>query len=139
MTDLAIDTHRFVKQLMESGFTEAQAETLADAQMALLESRLATKAEMQQIAQRLDEMATKADLAELRTEPKADMAELRAEFKTDIAELRGEMNTMRGEMNTMRGEMNTMRGEFGSMLLRSQITTGAAIITILTFIDYLTR
>jgi ribosomal protein L29 len=87
---------------------------------------------MQQIAQRLDEMATKADLAELRTELKADMAELRAEFKTDIAELRG-------EMNTMRGEMNTMRGEFGSMLLRSQITTGAAIITILTFIDYLTR
>ena len=113
MTELAIDTHKFVKQLIESGFTEAQAETLADAQMAFLESRLATKVEMRDLKNEL-----KTEIAELRSELKAEIAELRSELKTEIADL---------------------RSEFSVMLMRSQIATGAAIITILTFIDYLTR
>jgi hypothetical protein len=105
MTELAIDTHKFVKQLIESGFTEAQAETLADAQMAFLESRLATKVEMR---------------------------DLKNELKTEIAELRS-------EFSELRSDFSKLRSEFSVMLMRSQIATGAAIITILTFIDYLTR
>ncbi len=40
---IAFDTHRFVKRLTESGFTEASAEALADEQVSLLNSNLATK------------------------------------------------------------------------------------------------
>ena len=40
---IAFDTHRFVKRLTETGFTEAQAEALADEQALLLNSNLATK------------------------------------------------------------------------------------------------
>jgi hypothetical protein len=116
MTDLAIDTHRFVKQLMESGFTESQAETLADAQMAFLESRLATKDELQAV----------------RTELKADIAMLRSDMNTEFA-------AVRSEMNSIRAEMSVMGARFSSMLIRSQIATGAAIISILTFIHYITR
>ena len=37
MTDvIAFDTHRFVKRLTESGFTEKQAEALAEEHVALL-------------------------------------------------------------------------------------------------------
>ena len=43
---IAFDTHRFVKRLTESGFTEQQAETLADEQVALLNANLATKADL---------------------------------------------------------------------------------------------
>ena len=43
---IAFDTHRFVKRLTESGFTEMQAETLADEHVALLNSNLATKADL---------------------------------------------------------------------------------------------
>ena len=43
---IAFDTHRFVKRLTESGFTEKQAETLADEHVALLNSNLATKADL---------------------------------------------------------------------------------------------
>ncbi|MYH69392.1 MAG: DUF1640 domain-containing protein [Gammaproteobacteria bacterium] len=40
---IAFDTHRFVKRLTQTGFTEAQAEALADEQVHLLNSNLATK------------------------------------------------------------------------------------------------
>ncbi len=97
MTDLAIDTHRFVKQLMESGFTEAQAETLADAQMQLLASRMATKEDIHDLHSRIDALETSMD-----------------------------------------AKINALRSDFSVLLMRSQITTGAAIITILSFINYLT-
>ena len=50
---IAFDTHRFVKNLTESGFTEQQAEALAKEQVQLLNSNLATK---------VDILAIKAEL-----------------------------------------------------------------------------
>ena len=50
---IAFDTHRDVKHLTENGFTEQQAETLAEEQVALLNGNLAT---------RVDLAALKADL-----------------------------------------------------------------------------
>ena len=44
---IAFDSHRFVKNLTANGFTEAQAEALAEEQAHLLESNLATKADIQ--------------------------------------------------------------------------------------------
>ena len=101
MSELAIDTHRFIKRLMENGFTEAQADTLADTQMAFLESRLATKDEL------------RAEIAGVNT--RIDKLEARLDTRIDALE-----------------------SQFKVMLLRSQIATGAAIVTILTFIDYIT-
>ena len=43
---IAFDTHRFVKNLTASGFTEAQAEALAREQIHLLETNLATKSDL---------------------------------------------------------------------------------------------
>ncbi len=57
---IAFDTHRFVKNLTESGFTEKQAEALANEQVHLLNSNLATKADI--MAVKADIMAVKADI-----------------------------------------------------------------------------
>ncbi len=46
---IAFDTHRFVKNLTESGFTEQQAEALAKEQVQLLNSNLATKVDLQTV------------------------------------------------------------------------------------------
>ena len=54
---IAFDTHRFVKRLTESGFTEKQAETLADEQIALFNTNLATKGDIAGI---------KTDIAEIK-------------------------------------------------------------------------
>ena len=56
---VAFDTHRFVKRLTESGFTERQAETLADEQIALFNTHLATRGDIAEI---------KTDIAEIKAD-----------------------------------------------------------------------
>ena len=51
---IAFDTHRFVKRLTESGFTEKQAETHAEEHVAFLNANLATKAEITAIKADID-------------------------------------------------------------------------------------
>ena len=46
---ITFDTHRFVKNLTASGFTEQQAEALAEEQVQLLSSNLATKADIEAV------------------------------------------------------------------------------------------
>ena len=43
---IAFDTHRFVKHLTQKGFTQEQAEALAEEQVNLVNSNLATKADL---------------------------------------------------------------------------------------------
>ena len=47
MNTVAFDTYRFVKHLTASGFTEQQAEALAEEQTAVLNGNLATKADIE--------------------------------------------------------------------------------------------
>ena len=57
---IAFDTHRFVKRLTDCGFTEKQAETLADEHVTLLNDNLATKTDIAMVEARIE--AVKADL-----------------------------------------------------------------------------
>ena len=72
----------FRQRLTESGFTERQAETLADEQVALLNANLATKADI---------AAVKGDVAKFRAELKGDIAKVRAELKADIATVKADL------------------------------------------------
>ena len=53
-------THRFVKRLTDCGFTEQQAETLADEHVALLNANLATKTDIAKVEAKIE--TVKADL-----------------------------------------------------------------------------
>ncbi|MDE0459927.1 MAG: DUF1640 domain-containing protein [Chromatiales bacterium] len=64
---IAFDTHRFVKRLTDCGFTEQQAETLADEHVALLNANLATKADI---------AAVKADIAKVEAKIETVKADL---------------------------------------------------------------
>ena len=64
---IAFDTHRFVKRLTASGFTEKQAETLAEEHVALLNANLATKTDIAEVKAEIEAVkaeieAVKADL-----------------------------------------------------------------------------
>ena len=107
---IAFDTHRYVKRLTECGFTEKQAETLADGQVALLNTNLATKADVAKIKAEIAKVEagvevfrqethagveafrqeTHAGIEALRQETKADIEALRQETKADIEALRQE-------------------------------------------------
>ena len=68
MNTFAFDTYRFVKHLTESGFTEQQAEALAEEQTAILDGNLATKADLDQLgtALKADIKLVKADLKSIK-------------------------------------------------------------------------
>ena len=70
------------------------------------------------------QLATKSDLALVRTELNAKidtgLAEVRGEIKTGLAEVRGEIKELRGEMTGLRGEMTGLRGEMTG--LRGEMT-----------------
>ena len=79
---IAFDPHRFVKRLTESGFTEKQAETLAEEHVALLNANLATKADI---------AAVKAEVEALRQETKAGMEALRQETRASIEAVKADL------------------------------------------------
>ncbi len=97
---IAFDTHRFVKHLTESGFTEKQAETLAEEQVALLNTNLATKADIEtvkadiealRLATKADIETVKADIEALRLATKADIEALRLTTQSDISLLKADL------------------------------------------------
>ena len=67
---ITFDTHKFVKNLTEHGFSLEQAEALAAEQVNLLNSNLATKADLSNLVTRTDlsNLVTKTDLAELKAD-----------------------------------------------------------------------
>lgn len=71
MTQLILDTHAAVNELVSAGMPERQAETVVRQQARLLEQNLATKA---------DNEATKAAIEALRQETKADIEAAKVEL-----------------------------------------------------------
>ena len=92
---IAFDTHRFVKRLTESGFTEKQAETLAEEHVALLNANLATKADVE--AARADIARVEAGIEALRQETRAGIESLRQETKAEIARVEAGVEALRQE------------------------------------------
>ncbi len=86
---IAFDTLVYAKKLKSVGFTEAQAETLAESQAQLIESRLATKQDIELVRRDTVEMeaSLKRDMKELEVSLKRDMKELEASLKHDMKEI----------------------------------------------------
>ena len=75
---IAFDTHRFVKNLTANGFTEQQAEALAEEQVQLLEGNLTTRSDI---------AAIRTDIAAIRT----DLRKVEAGLQVDIQTVRADL------------------------------------------------
>jgi uncharacterized protein involved in exopolysaccharide biosynthesis len=87
-----IATLRLAKRFREVDLTERQAELLADVFRESREpdlERLATKADIAELRTEFAEL--RAEFAELRAELKAEVADLRTELRSGLADLRGEI------------------------------------------------
>ena len=59
MSALAFDTHAYIKKLEATGFTEQQAEVLAETQANLLTNQLATKSDIETVQRDMKELETR--------------------------------------------------------------------------------
>ena len=134
---IAFDTHRFVKHLTEHGFTEQQAEVLADEQVQLLNTNLATQADVAAIQrdiatihQDIDALRqeTKAGIEALRQETKADIEALRQETKADIEVLRQETKANLAEV---RRDIAEVKADLLKWMTGALIAQGGVIVALL--------
>ncbi len=90
---IQFDTHKFVKNLVASGFTEQQAESLANEQINLINSNLATKENIEQLRLETKENieSIKENIEQLRLATKADIEQLRLETQKDIEKSKVEL------------------------------------------------
>ncbi len=65
MSSIAFDTHRFVKRLTAAGMPEKQAEVLAEEQASLVDEKLATKRDIQDVRRDIEAVETRV-MGELR-------------------------------------------------------------------------
>jgi len=84
-----LNTHAVVKKFTQHGFTEEHAELIVDA-----------------INDQSDQLATKNDLAMLKTEIKGDLNELKAELKADITEVKVEL---KADISLLKEEMKEVK------------------------------
>ena len=129
---IAFDTHRYVKSLTGCGFTETQAETLAEGQVALLNSNLAAKADVEALRQetKVEFAKVGADVEALRQETKvefakvgADVEALRQETKAEIAKVGADVDALRQETKA-----EIARVEAGIEALRQETKTEIATL-----------
>ncbi len=115
---IAFDTHRYVKRLTECGFSEKQAETLAEEQVALLNTNLATKTDILEI---------KADIEALRQETKSEIEKLRQETKSEISKVDANVEVLRQETKT---EIERVKADLLKWIFGALIAQGGLIVAL---------
>ena len=126
-TAIAFDTHRFVKRLVGKGFTEAQAEVLADEQVTLLNDNLATKQDM--IALKTDMIALKAELEQQMATLKADLEQQMAALKADLEQ---QMTSLEGAIKL---ELATVKSDLLKWMIGALIAQGGLVVALVSLLN----
>ena len=133
MKNLMIDTLGYAEALEQSGFTSEQAKGAAKALNNTVGEELATKADLAQLGSELrvemSELGTelRAEINELRVE----MAETRAELRAEIAETRTELRAEIVEASTgLRAEMAATRAELKGDIKLIRWILGVIVIAV---------
>ena len=123
---IAFDTHKFIKNLTEHGFTEEQAEVLADEQVNLLNSNLATKADIEALR-----LATKADIEALRLATKADIEALRLATKADIEGTKADIEALR---LATKADIANLKADLLKWMIGALIAQSGVVVTLISLI-----
>ena len=110
MSALAFDTHKAVTALKQAGFEEAQAEAVVNTMGEALGGNVATKADLTEVRAVLE-----ADMTAMKAALETDIATVKAALETDIAAVKADIEQLRSEtkadLATMRADMETLRAD----------------------------
>ena len=111
MKNLMIDTLGYAEALEQSGFSREQAKGAAKALNNTVGEELATKADLAQLSTELRAEIAESS-AETRTELRAEMAQLGTELRAEMAQLGTKLRTeFNADMTKLRAEMAETRAE----------------------------
>ena len=116
----AFDTLAFVKKLRGAGYTDAQAEALAEAQVEVFQRMLEST------------LATKDDINEVRAEINEVRAEIKA-LKTEIGQVKTQLQSEIGQVKTQ------LHGEIAQAVKDMKIWFGSMLVVAVTAIATLTK
>lgn len=116
----AFDTLAFAKKLRGAGYTDAQAEALAEAQVEVFQRMLEST------------LATKDDINEVRAEINEVRAEIKAP-KTEIGQVKTQLQSEIGQVKTQ------LHGEIAQAVKDMKIWFGSMLVVAVTAIATLTK
>lgn len=131
---IRFDTLAFVQRLTAAGFAREQAEAIVEGLAEADTSQVASKADITELRHDLGETKAelKADITELRhdldetkAELKADLAALKAELKADLGVLKAEA---KADLQTEIGRLELKLGEFKTELFRHMLVQTGVIV-----------
>jgi capsule polysaccharide export protein KpsE/RkpR len=93
---------KYIKNLENVGFPREQAEAQVQLVIDSFQENVATKSDLAELRSDI-----KTEMAELRSDLKTDMANLKSELKTDMADLRSELKTEMSDLKSEIAEMKT--------------------------------
>jgi biopolymer transport protein ExbB/TolQ len=96
MSAIAFDTLKFAKRLKEAGFTEQQAEALADAEAEFIEQNLATKRDIDDIKRDIADV--KRDIKELEVTLRNEIKQLDVTLRSEIKQLDVKIEQIRSDL-----------------------------------------
>ena len=96
---IAFDSHEFIKNLIQNGFTAGQAEALAKEQVALLNGNLANKQDISVVHKDIEALRqeTKQNIEALRQETKRNIEVMQVEAKRDVALLQLDIERIKSD------------------------------------------
>lgn len=122
MKVVAFDTLEFVKRLKAANFSEAQAEAMAEAIAAVVTDQLATKADLQELRRELA-----SDINELRRYIDARLETVRRDLEAQIEGVRRDMAELRREIKESEYRVTIRLGG----ILAAAIAIVAALVKLL--------
>ena len=121
------DTLAAARRLTEAGMPEPHAEAVVREQVHVIEHNLATKADIEQLRleNKTDFESVRGEIEKLRLETKADTEKLRLETKADTEKLRLET---KAEFKSVRGEITKAKLDLIKWVFGADIALVAIVI-----------
>ena len=133
MSTLAFDTHKAVKALQAAGAAEPLAEAVVATVGEAVGENVATKADLAEVKTEIAEVKAelKAEIAEVKATLESDIAAVKAELKTDISTLREAMSKNLQDMS------KSIQNVYKLMVVAILTITGTIIGTAIALVRYL--
>ena len=119
---IVFDSHRFIRNLTASGFTERQAEALANEQVQLLNGNLATKTDLEAVKSGLE-----VKIASVQTGLEAKLARVQADLEVKITNVQADLEV---KLANLDAKIASSKSDVLKWTFAALIAQGGVIVTL---------